>query len=295
MKKNSFCEAGLNALLVFVLLIVVCTPSLKAQKSDDFIEDLLFNDDVEFNKIFDLISNYQFLYTSVSYNNKTYFAGRDLGIDQYNLTPQIFYLNSNGLMLGVSGVVYSGLNPKWNTTALTIGYNHSFGKSRNFMYKASYSRYFFAKQDSVIPSFRNAFGIGISFRKKWFGTRLDASLLFGTQKSVQINYDAFLDFSLLKVGKFDKLSLKPELSLYFGSEATIILKTIGIRNRPVYYYGNNYGWMNSELSVPIVINFRNFDFEAGYNINFPRSLGDNQPLKIVSTVNISIGYIFDLN
>ena len=295
MQKTSFFESGLKALLVLVMLFTVCAPLLKAQKSDDLIEDLLFSNDEEFNKIFDLISNYQFLYTTINYSNKTYFAGRDLGLDQYNLTPQFFYLNSNGLMLGVSGVIYSGLNPKWNTTNLTIGYNHSFGKGKNFMYKASYSRYFFAKQDSVIPSFKNAFGIGITYRKKWFGTRLDGSLLLGNQKSVQINYDAFLDISLLKIGKFDKLSLKPELSLYFGSEATIILKTIGIKNRPVYYYGNAFGWMNSELSIPLILNFRNFDFEVGYNINYPRALGDNQPLKIVSTVDISIGYIFDLN
>ena len=53
--------------------------------------------------------------------------------------------------------------------------------------------------------------------------------------------------------------------------------------------------MNSELSFPLILSFHNFDFEAGYNINFPRALGDNQALKIVSTLNFSIGYIIGLN
>ena len=285
-------------LKIFIVLAVLLTgfaSLLKAQKTDEIIDDLLFNNDEEFNKLFNLISNYQFLYTSVNYNNKTYFAGRDLGIDQYNLTPQIFYLNSKGLMFGVSGVIYSGLKPKWNTTEFTVGYSHSFGKMKNMMYKFSYSKYFFAKQDSVTPSFNHAIGAGFSFRKKWFGTRLDGSLLLGNEKSVQINYDIYLNIPLLKIGKLDKLSVKPEISLYFGSEATIILKTIGIMKRQVYYYGNAYGWMNSELSIPLIFNYHNFDFEAGYNINFPRALGDNQPLKIVSTLNFSIGYIIGLN
>lgn len=268
---------------------------LKAQKTDAVLEDLLFNDDEEFNKIFDLISNYQFLYTSVNYSNKTYFAGRDLGIDQYNMIPQIFYLNSKGLMFGVSGVVYSGLKPKWNTTELTAGYSHSLGKMKNLMYKLSYSKYFFAKQDSVTSSFSHAFGVGLSFRKKWFGTRLDGSLLLGNEKSAQINYDIYLDFPLLKIGTFDKLSFKPELSLYYGSEASIILKSIGVTKRQVYYYSNAYGWMNSELSIPLLLNFHDFDFEISYNINFPRALGDNQPLKNVSTVNFSVGYLLGLN
>ncbi|MCX6238555.1 MAG: hypothetical protein NTY07_13515 [Bacteroidia bacterium] len=288
-------KIGLRTLLIIAIFLTGSTSILKAQKTDDLIEDIMFSDDDEFNKIFDLLSNYQFLYTSVNYYNKTYFAGRDLGIDQYNLTPQIFYLNSNGLMLGLSAVVYSGFTPKWNTTELTAGYSHSFGKLKNLMYKTSYSRYFFAKQDSVTPSFKNAVGLGISFRKKLFGMRLDGSLLFGNEKSAQMNYDAYLDIPVLKFGKYDKLSLKPELSLYFGTETTILLKTIGIRKRQVLYYGNAFGWMNSELSFPLILSYRNFDFEAGYNINFPRALGDNQPLKIVSTLNFSIGYIFGLN
>lgn len=295
MRKTVRNKFGLKPLFIITLFLTGSASILKAQKSDELLDDLLFSDDVEFNKIFDHISNYQFLYTSVDYSNKTYFAGRDLGIDQYNLAPQIFYLNSNGLIAGVSGTVYSGLNPKWNTTEFTIGYSHSLFKIKNLTYKASFSKYFFAKQDSVTPSFNKVLGIGFSYRKKWFGTRLDGSLLLGNEKSAQINYDLYMDLPIVKVGKFDKLSFKPELSFYFGSDATIILKTTGIRNRPVYYYGSAYGWMNTELSLPLILNFHDFDFEAGYNINFPRALGNHQSLKDVSTINISIGYIIGLN
>ncbi len=295
MQKAITCKIGFKILFVLFLILIGSVSILKAQKSDDLFEDLLFSDDEEFNKIFGLISNYQFLYATVNYSNKTYFAGRDLGIDQYFLTPQIFYLSSKGLMLGVSGVVYSGLNPKWNTTELTAGYSHSFGKLKNFMYKALYNRYVFAKQDSVTPSFKNSIGIGVSYRKKSFGTRFDGSLLFGNETSAQITCDAYYEILIIKFGKYDKISIKPELSLYFGTEETMLLRTVGIFKRQFYYYRNSFGWMNSELSLPIILSFGNFDFEAGYNINFPRALGDNTPLKSVSTLNLSIGYIIGLN
>ena len=96
MQTFSLNNAGLKTLVIILVFITGLASLLKAQNTDDLIEDILFSDDAEFNKIFDLLSNYQFLYTSVNYSNKTYFAGRDLGIDQYNLTPQIFY---SGMLL----------------------------------------------------------------------------------------------------------------------------------------------------------------------------------------------------
>ncbi len=51
---------------------------LKAQKTEELPDAYLFDQNDEFDKIFDMVSNFQFLYTSVNYSNKTYFAGRDL-------------------------------------------------------------------------------------------------------------------------------------------------------------------------------------------------------------------------
>ncbi len=268
---------------------------LKAQKTEELPDAYLFDQNDEFDKIFDMVSNFQFLYTSVNYSNKTYFAGRDLGIDQFNVAPQIFYLNSNGLMVGVSGAIYSGLIPKWNTTELSIGYSHNLAKVDNLSYRTTYGRYFFSKNDSITPSFNNSVGLGLSYRKQSFGTRLDGAILFGKETSVQVTAEAYYEISLVKIGKYDKLYLKPEVSAYFGNEETLLLKTVGIRNRQIQYYGNSYGWMNTEFSLPIMLSYKNFDLEAAYNINFPRALGQNSQLKRVSTFNLSIGYILSLN
>ena len=286
---------GVKTLIVFVFILTGSLSILKAQKTGELPDAYLFDQNDEFDKIFDLVSNYQFLYTSVNYSNKTYFAGRDIGIDQYNLAPQIFYLNSNGLMVGISGAIYSGLIPKWNTTEFSIGYNHNLANVNNLSYRTSYGRYFFAKNDSVTPSFKNSVGLGLSYRNRSFGTRIDGAILFGKETSVQITGEAYYEISLVKLGKYDKIYLKPEVSVYFGNEETLLLKTIGLRNRQVLYYGSSYGWMNTEFSIPLMISYKNFDFEAGYNLNFPRSLGQNSPLKRVSTINFSIGYIVSLN
>ena len=286
---------GAKTLIVFVVFLTICISTLKAQKTEELPDAYLFDQNDEFDKIFDLVSNYQFLYTSLNYSNKTYFAGRDLGIDQFNVAPQIFYLNSNGLMVGVSGAIYNGLIPKWNTTELSIGYSHNLGKVNNLTYRTSYGRYFFSKNDSVTPSFNNSIGLGFSYRNHSFGTRIDGALLFGKETSVQVTGEAYYEISLLKLGKYDKLYLKPEVSVYFGNEETLLLKNLGLRNRQVLYYGIAYGWMNTELSLPLMVSYKNFDLEAGYNLNFPRALGQNSSLKRVSTFNLSIGYIISLN
>ena len=73
-------------------------------------------------------------YNTNQYNSNTYFSGRDIDIDQFNVSPQITYVNSNGLFASVSGIYYSEFLPNWDVTTVTVGYGKNFGKKKLFKY-----------------------------------------------------------------------------------------------------------------------------------------------------------------
>jgi hypothetical protein len=222
--------------------------------------------------------------------------GQDLGINQFNISNQLLYSGPKGLNIIVSGLLYSGFQPQYNTTIATIGYNNSLRKLKDLRLRASYSRFFFASNDSIPESdFNSSFNLGATYQRKFIGTSVDISLLTGNQPSVQAAWDVFADFTLARFGLFSKLRFNPEASLYFGNEIVITSQYISTRKHTVEVSSenNSFGLLNTMLRVPLSFTYRNFDLTAGYNFNFPRSPGtDIKPVN-TSFFNISVGYIFN--
>ena len=135
---------------------------ITTKKSDvDEIIDEFFDEDTTLDELVASLSNYQLLYLSLNYNSNTYFSGRDIGINQYNIRPQITYVNSNGLFASLSGTYYSEFYPKWDVTVASLGYGKSIGKIKLFRYSASYSRYFYANAEDNI--FSNTLNLSLEF------------------------------------------------------------------------------------------------------------------------------------
>ena len=114
-------------LTLFLILIGVHTTisqekSIKEKEVDEII-DALFNEDEAIDELMDELSNFKFLYLSLDYNSDTYFSGRDIDIDQYNLKPQLTYMNAKGFFASLSGTYYSEFIPKWDFTSATFGYS----------------------------------------------------------------------------------------------------------------------------------------------------------------------------
>ena len=140
---------------LFVLLLIFSNQFLFSQEKDEIeqevdeiIENLVTLNDEDLIDLINDLNKYQVILTSVDFNNKTYFLGRDLGIDQYNITSQAMYENSNGIFAGISGTYYSEFDPKWDLTVVTAGYGKSFGKNDNFRAELGYSRYIFSDSES---------------------------------------------------------------------------------------------------------------------------------------------------
>ena len=103
-------------------------PPQKKVDIDELIDDFLVQDE-SLDVFMASMTNFHLLYVSVNYNSNTYFSGRDIGIDQYNLVPQITYMHSKGFYGSLSGIYYSEFDPNWDVTTTTVGFGKSFGKN----------------------------------------------------------------------------------------------------------------------------------------------------------------------
>lgn len=266
----------------------------KEQKTNDVIDDLFEKDQI-IDEILASLTKYQFLYLSANYNNDTYFSGRDIGIKQYNINPKITYIHFSGIYANISGNYYSEFKPKWDLTTASLGYGKSLGKKKTFKYYASYSRYFY--NNDLDNAFSNdvTFGIGIQNNKKNLGTQLSGSYLFGDEQSFQIASISHITFKLLKT-KNTQLDFKPQISIIAGDQ-TIELARSYVQNGQVITdstKNNVFGLINTQLSLPLEFNVNSFDFQLGYNINFPTAIGDEPKLKNTSFFNFSVAYLIGL-
>ena len=261
---------------------------------DEIIDNLLMeNQDLE--AFIESVSNFQFVYLTANYSNDTYFSGRDIGIDQYNVRPQITYMHSKGFFASLSGVYYSEFIPNWDYTTGTLGYGTSLDKKKLVRLYASYSRYFYS--EGVENPFTNAVsvGLGTKNKKRTLGTQLTCTYLFGEDNSFQIDSRSFVAFQLVKTKEMG-LKLIPQLSFVAGQQ-TLELAQISIQNgmQVTNYLENDvFDLINTQVNIPLQFSSYSFDVELGYSINFPSALANESNLPTTGYFNLSIGYMIDL-
>jgi hypothetical protein len=259
---------------------------------EDEIIDNLLGDDIDVDQFLKSIATFQFLYFSVDYNTKTYFSGRDIGTDQFNINPQITYIHSNGFFVGVNGVYYSEFTPNWDYTSVTAGYGQSFGKNKSYKWTSSYARYFYSA--GVDNPFTNAisFGLEVTNTKKTLGTELSATYLFGDDTSFQMTSSSYGVVNLSNTKDY-QLRFRPELNIVIAQQTIQLAQTFTVRGREItrYIQNNDFGLINTQLQIPLQLNVDNFDFELGYIVNFPSALEGETGLEITNNFNFSVSYL----
>lgn len=286
----------LTLILLFSGMFFVYAQETPTKENEvDEIIDNLFNEDETINELINSLSNFQFLHISLNYNSNTYFSGRDIGINQYNLRPQISYINSKGIFASISGTYYNQFYPKWDVTIATLGYGKNFGKNKIGKFSTSYSRYFYANSEDNIFSNVINLSLGIHNKNRNIGTQISGDFLFGEDQSFQISSRSYVKINFLKTKKVI-LNLRPQLNIIAGKQ-TIELSRFVTENgeqTTQNYISNTFELFNTQLNIPLQLNVNSFDFELGYNINFPTEIGDETNLKNTSYVNFSVAYLIDL-
>ncbi|MDD3722569.1 MAG: hypothetical protein PHW92_08790 [Lutibacter sp.] len=276
------------------MFFVYAQEPTKEKKIDDLIDELFMEDDI-IKELTESLNNFQFLYISTTFNSNTYFSGRDIGIDQYNITPQITYAHSIGIFASLSGIYYSEFDPNWDVTIATVGFGKNIGKKKLFRYVVSYSKYFYANDLNNIYSNTLNLGFGVRNKQRTLGTQLSGSYLFGEDQSFEIASRSFVDFNLLKTNK-SRLKFKPQLNITAGKQTIELARIVDQDGQLTTEYTENdvFDLINTQINLPLLYSTNSFDFEAGYNINFPNAIGDESNLKNTGFFNFSIGYLIDL-
>ena len=290
MKKLSF--------FIFLILGIV---NLQAQETDEIlseedeiIDNLLGEESVE--EFLKSATDFQFLHFSIDYNNKTYFSGRDIGTDQFNISPQLTYINSNGFFAGITGIYFSEFAPEWDYTAVTFGYGKSFGKDKKYRWSTSYARYFYSDTSEDNP-FTNAISLALEVdnKQKTLGTELSATYLFGSDNSFQLISSTYGVLSLSKTKK-SHLKLRPQLNIVVAQQTIQLSQTFTVRGQQFTrtVQNNDFGLINTQLQIPLQFDVNDFTFELGYIVNFPSELEGETNLETTSNFNFSISYLLDL-
>ena len=277
-------------------------PPATSKNVDFFIDELLLEEE-SINDLIASLVHFQFLYFSVNYNSATYFSGRDIDLDQFNITPQISYMHSKGFYASLSGIYYSEFIPHWDVTKATVGFGKSFGKNKIWSYYASASAFLYSNDlDNLYNSTVNG-GIGIHTKKRTLGTQISGSYYFGSGTSYQIVSSSYANLYLLKTKKH-KLKLRPQLSIITGtqivdltagslSKEVLTKETIETEETPILQ-SSAYSLINTQLNIPLQYSIQSFDFEIGYNLNFPSEIGLETDLKNTSFFNFGVGYLLNI-
>lgn len=271
------------------------------EEMDEIIDNIIAIDDDDLIDILQELNRYHVIVSSVEFNDKTYFLGRDIGIDQFNISTQVLYENSNGIFAGVSGMYYDKFDPKWDLTVISAGYGKSFGKEEFFRAELGYSRYIFS--DPVSNDFENSIDLSLddATTNNAFGSSINASYLFGDKSGFQSSLSVYGNVKLFDLNEHtgSKILFGPDLSFIFGSENidTSRIDNLGIDipfiNRIVSEF-ETFSLRNIQLQIPLILELDHLNFELGYNINFPKAFSFEDDLENTSFMNLRLSYVFNL-
>jgi hypothetical protein len=283
-------------LLLFTIATSFCayTQEKNAADIDDLLDDLFFNEQQFLDELIESDFSYNFLYTSVSYNNNTYFSGRDAGTEQFNIIPQVSYYHSSGFNASISGIYYQEFLPNWDFTSISLGYFNTLGEKKIFVYNLGYTKYFYTDDyDGFTNSLNVSFGI--RNKKRTLGTNISASYLFGTDESYQLVSNSFVNFTLKRTSNF-AVRLRPTVSFIIAKQSLAIERIIFINRQRILktVNFNVFDLLNTQVSIPISLSTKSWDFEFGYNLNLPHAVLEEKNLKTTSFFSLSVGYLFDL-
>lgn len=274
-----------------------------ADKDVDDLLATLFKEQKDLDDLLATFSDFKFLYFSANYTSDTYFAGRDIGWNNFNIRPQISYFDSRGFFASLGGTYYDGdyFDPKWDFTSLGVGYGKSFGKNNMFRTSVGYTRFFYSKQGS--NPFTNSISAGIAVRnkKRTLGTRVSLNESFGDDAIFQLSYSAFGVINIFDKDKF-RLQLRPRFNILAGQqtiyedteELTIFEEDGVLYEIPVQVEKDIFDLMNVQVSLPVLFTTEKWDVEVGFNRNFPYEVGGESKERNTNFINIAVGYLLEL-
>jgi len=284
------------------ILMLMC--GFRAFSQTDRLDSLLnevMGDDKEMMRLINPPLSYCYLYSGIMSDSKTFYAGREIGDNMYSISGSIYFFHSKGFYIGTSGSWHSQLDPGYSNTILSAGFYTALNQKKSIHLRASYNRYFYNSGDAETNNvFNNNVGTSISLRNSWIGSRLSFNFLFGQDFGMNFTPNIFSRILIASFGKYNKIRIEPEGSLFFGSEYVEYTVTDNLNSQQSgtqssFMTNDGYGLLNTQFYLPVCIYLGDFDIELGYSVNIPNSQDKSIEYPVSSFFSISLGYLLPLN
>jgi hypothetical protein len=285
--------------VIYILMMMYGLPAwTQADRLDSLLNDIL-GDDKEMMKFLSPTRSYCYLYSGFAGDSKTFYAGREIGENMYNMNGSICFFHSSGLFAGITGSWYSQLEPAYSNTIVTAGIYKALDRKKNLTFRASYNRYFYNDPSTeTANAFSNNLGTGLSLKNKWIGGRVSFNFLFGKDFGMNITPNIFSRITIARFGKYNRIRFEPEFSTFLGSEIVEYTSAGNLTGRqsdsPSSPSKDVYGLLNTHFHLPLLIYIGDFDIELGYSVNIPHSQDENIEYPVNSFFSVSLGYLLSL-
>ena len=280
--------------IVIMLLIQSVSAFAQADRIDSLLNDLIYNASDPL-IIPEKAVKLDFLYAGAYYSNNTFYAGREIGSNIFNIAGNLFYYNSAGFFAGISGIWYDQFTPAYSNTTLSAGFSKALDKKKLLTFRTSYSRFIYNNADSdIYYPYTNNLNLGLSFRKKWIGIRLAGNLLFGEENKLNFSTTVYSRFTIIKLGNYNKIYTAPQVSAYFSTESVSTIVINSQTNDQTADYKDVFSLLNTQFCLPLGLSVGNFDFELSYFLNLPTTRDVNISYPVKSLYSFSIGYMLPI-
>ena len=85
-----------------------------AQSEEDTVLDSVLDELFQIDSAMVDLSQNHYLYTTFSFDESVFFAGRDFEIDQFGFTPSISYMQGQNFFVSLGSAYFSELDPNWD-------------------------------------------------------------------------------------------------------------------------------------------------------------------------------------
>jgi hypothetical protein len=194
---------------------------LFTEEEEALLAELEAMDSLSLFSLIDNLLSYEPIKSTVNvrlgYNGQVTTAGRDLGVNQYGLSPGVSYYHKSGVYGDLSGYWNSEFEPQYHLTVATLGYLGII-KSQ-WSYNLAYDHSFF---NGVSSSITNSLSGGVSWTKKYLSANLNYSYWFGTETAHRLNPSLSGYFTIKPRKSFvSRIVIMPTASILLGNQSIL--------------------------------------------------------------------------
>lgn len=241
------------------------------------------------------------------YNNNIVANGSS-SFSQYGLTGGLSYYHKSGAYADVSSYYSEEFKPSVYLTVGALGYLGVINKHWSVM--AEYDHYFYTPDtngEKPYTPYTNNLYLSNYFKVKMFVFRFDYNFYFGDLKAHRFTPGVGLNLSKKKWLGFDRITILPSASLWYGSDTVSEYVPnfstprerllLALQGKPRWRLEDHAVWgiVNYSLSFPVSFLYKNWSLIVSYNLNFQKGLpGESVESYRTGYTGVNLIKYFDL-